>query len=314
MKLVDVKNSNSPVRIHNDIANGRGDFSACMLDILFYILSDFKKDERFYTIRAQNISAITGREWNYQQFREATQEMGSRMFEIETDKSSLQLWLFGSVEYIKGTGSFEIEISQKALPYLENLKSNFTSMQLKSILFCSSKYAKRFYMLGCRWRGAGKVPQMTISDLKIMLGIKDPKGKQKEQYERFADFKKYVLDVAVQQVNEHADIMLSYNLIKRGRAFYWIDIFINYKAAKQLEISFDKPIEIQKSTQTILKYGFSETQAISIAKYGYKEFEIIRDKVLAKITNKDLTMSEFVPYVVGIYQKKGIVVKQKENE
>jgi plasmid replication initiation protein len=314
MKLVDVKNSNAPVRIHNDIANGRGDFSACMLDILFYILSDFKQEERFYTVRHENISAITGREWNYQQFREATQEMGSRMFEIETDNSYLQLWLFGSVEYKKGTGSFEIEISKKAMPYLENLKSNFTSMQLKSILFCSSKYAKRFYMLGCRWRGTGKVPQMTISELKIMLGLKDPKGKQKEQYERWTDFKKFVLDVAVRQVNEHTDIMLDYKLIKRGRAFHWIDIFINYQAAKQLEISFDKPIEVQKSTQSILKYGFSETQAVAIAKDGMKEFRKIRDKVMPKIENGSMPMDDFVPYVVSIYQKKGVLVKQKENE
>jgi plasmid replication initiation protein len=314
MKLVNVKNENVPVRIHNDIANGRGDFSACMLDILFYILSDFKQEERFYTVRHDNISDITGRDWNYQQFREATQEMGSRMFEIETDKSYLQLWLFGSVEYKKGTGSFEIELSKKAMPYLENLKSNFTSMQLKSILFCSSKYAKRFYMLGCRWRGAGKVPQMTISELKIMLGLKDPKGKQKEQYERFTDFKIKVLDVAVQQVNEHTDIMLDYKLIKRGRAFYWIDIFINYQAAKQLEISFDKPIEVQKSTQSILKYGFSETQAVAIAKNGMKEFRKIRDKVMPKIQNGSMPMDEFVPYVVSIYQKKGVLVKKKENE
>jgi len=314
MKLVDIKNENAPVRIHNDIANGRGDFSACMLDILFYILADFKMDERLYTIKANDISELTGREWNYQQFRQATEEMGSRMFEIETDKSYLQLWLFSSVEYKKGTGSFEIELSQKSLPYLQNLIDNFTSMQLKSILKCSSKFAKRFYMLGCRWRGAGKVPQMTISELKIMLGLKDPKGKQKEQYERWTDFRKYVLDTAVRQVNEHTDIMLDYKLIKRGRAFYWIDIFINYQAAKQLEISFDKPIEVQKSTQTILKYGFSEAQAVAIAKYGFKEFEKIRDKTMVKVQNGALDTDKFVPYVVSIYQKKGVLVRQKENE
>lgn len=314
MKLVNIKNDNAPVRIHNDIANGRGDFSACMLDILFYILADFKENERFYTIRAKNIEELTGREWNYQQFREATEEIGSRMFEIETEKSSIQLWLFGSVEYIKGSGSFEIEISQKAVPYLENLKNNFTSMQLKSILFCSSKYAKRFYMLGCSWRGKGKVPQMTIGELKIMLGLKDPKGKKKEQYTKWSQFKKQVLDTAVQQVNEHTDIMLSYTLTKRGRKFYWIDIYINYKAAKQLEISFDKPIEIQKSTQQIMKYDFSEDQAVAIAKVGMKEFEKIRDKALKKIQAGDMEMSAFVPYVVTIYQKKGVLVRKRENE
>lgn len=314
MKLSKPQNQNTPVRIHNDLANGRGDFSACMLDILFYILSDFKRNERFYTVRVKDISELTGRDWNYQQFRDATEVMGSRMFEIETAKSFLQLWLFSSVEYIKGTGGFEVEISQKAIPYLEDLKENYTSMQLKSILFCSSKYAKRFYMMGCSWRGKGKVPQMTIDELKEQLGLKDPKGKQKEQYDRFTDFKKYVLDTAVQQVNEHTDIMLSYKLTKRGRAYHWIDIFINYQAAKQLEISFDKPIETQKSTQQIIKYGFSENQAVAIAKVGMKEFEKHRDKILEKIHSGKMKPDEFVPYLIGIYQKKGVLVRQKKNE
>ena len=314
MKLVDIKNQNAPVRIHNDIANGRGDFSACMLDILFYILADFKMNERFYTIKANNIAELTGREWNYKQFKDATEEMGSRMFEIETDNSFLQLWLFSSVEYRKGTGSFEVELSEKALPYLQNLLDNFTSMQLKSILKCSSKFAKRFYMLGCRWRGRGAIPNMTIGELKVMLGLKDPKGKRKEQYTLFADFRRNVLDIAMQQVNEHTDIMLSYELKKRGRAYYWIEIFINYQAAKQLEISFDKPIEVQKSTQEILKYGFTEAQAVAIAKKGIKEFRKIKEKVMPKIQNGAMKLDDFVPYVVTIYQNMGVLIRKKENE
>jgi plasmid replication initiation protein len=178
----------------------------------------------------------------------------------------------------------------------------------------SSKFAKRFYMLGCRWRGSGKVPQMTISELKIMLGLKDPKGKKKEQYERWSDFKKFVLDTAVRQINEHTDIMLSYSLIKRGKAFYWIDIFINRQAAKQLEISFDIPIEVQAFTQSLMNnYNFSESQAIAIAKVGKPEFEIIKAKTLKQIQNGKFTMEKFIPYVVSIYQKKGVIVKLKEN-
>jgi cell fate (sporulation/competence/biofilm development) regulator YlbF (YheA/YmcA/DUF963 family) len=71
---------------------------------------------------------------------------------------------------------------------------------------------------------------------------------------------------------------------------------------------------VQKSTQSILKYGFSETQAVAIAKNGIKEFRKIRDKVMPKIENGSMPMADFVPYVVSIYQKKGVLVKQKENE
>lgn len=314
MKLAKPNNKNTPVRISNDIANGRGDFTACMLDILFYILSDYKKGENMYTVRVLDIQELTGREWQYQQFRDSTQELGSRMFEIETGEKLLQLWLFSSVEYLKGQGTFIVELSKKSLPYLEDLKNNFTSIQLKSILSCSSKYAKRFYMLGCRWRGAGKVPQMTISELKIMLGLKDPKGKEKEQYKQWSSFKAKVLDVAIKQVNEHTDIMLSYQLIKRGRSYHWIDIMINYQAAKQLEISFDKPIEVQKSTQEILMYGFSEKQAIAIAKHGMKEYRKHRERALAKIQSGEMPTDKFVPYIVAIYQKKGVLVRKQENE
>lgn len=321
MKKVEVQNPNQPVRIHNELASGRGDFSACMLDILFFILSDLKQGERFYTIRAKDISEITGREWNYQQFREATELMGSRMFEIELreDKNRpkkttglLQLWLFSSVQYIHGSGSFEVELSQKALPYLFDLKKNFTSMQLKSLLMCSSKYAKRLYMLGCQWRGAGKAPQMTIDELKILLGLKDPKGKKKEKYSRFSQFKQQVLDTAKIQINNETDIIIDYKLHKRGRSYYWIDIFINYQAGHQLQIQFDKPIEVQKATQTIMLYGFSEKQAVAMAKMGLTVFEKHRNKVKDKINSGEMTSEKFVPYMIGIYQKMGVLVRVDE--
>lgn len=316
MKLVETKEIDKPVRIHNDIASGKGDFSACMLDILFYILSDFKKGEQEYLIRAKNIAELTGREWNYRQFRDATSELGSRMFEIETENESIQLWLFGSVTYLKGEGSFIVELSKRSLPYLEDLKNNFTSVQLKSILFCNSKYAKRIYMLGCKWRGAGKVPLMTISDFKIMLGLKDPKGNKKEQYTRWSAFKSDVLDIAMKQVNEHTDIMISYNLIKLGRSYNWIEILINHKASNQLQISFDKtikeqgeaiPMKGQKATESIVRYGFTENQAIAIAKYGIKAFEEIRDKLMPKIQSGDMTGEGFVNYIVSVYKKKKVL-------
>jgi hypothetical protein len=53
---------------------------------------------------------------------------------------------------------------------------------------------------------------------------------------------------------------------------------------------------------------------VAIAKNGMKEFRKIRDKVMPKIQNGSMPMDEFVPYVVSIYQKKGVLVKQKENE
>lgn len=314
MKLAKPSKIEKNVKVSNQIASGRGDFSACMLDVLFYILSDFKSEERFYKVKAKDIMELTKREWNYTQFRDATQELGSRMFEIETSETLLQLWLFSSVKYIKGTGSFEVELSERALPYLTELKEQYTSIQLSSLLMCSSKYAKRLYMLGCQWRGRGAVPMMEINELKIMLGLKDPKGKRKEKYKNWSDFNTKVLEVAKKQINDNTDIYIDYKFEKLGRAYHWIEILINFKAGHQLQIQFDKPIETQKATKYIMDYGFSSKQAVPMAKLGIQEFEKYRKKANDKVVRGEMNMDAVIPYLVKVYQNKGVLVLDNNDE
>lgn len=121
----------------------------------FFILYLIENNKREYTFSAKDIESITGRSWNYQQLRASTEMIGSRMFEIEPPESYEQIWLFSKVKYIKGSGLFEVKLNEEALPFFFELKNNFTSMQLKSVLNCSSKYAKRLYALACQWRSVG---------------------------------------------------------------------------------------------------------------------------------------------------------------
>jgi plasmid replication initiation protein len=167
---------------HNAITSGRYDFSACQLDILFMLLAQLGKSDANdikYTIYVKDIMAITGRQWNYQQLQEATESMGGRMFVVETEKSLKQIWIFQSIEYIKTKGYFEVSLSKDIKPYLFDLKNNFTVLELKSALSCSSKYAKRLYALGCQWRVRGEVI-LDLDKFKEMLYLKDPKGKEPE--------------------------------------------------------------------------------------------------------------------------------------
>jgi plasmid replication initiation protein len=301
MKYIENIQDNKEVRIHNELASGRGDFSACMLDILFYLLANIKKNEKEYLVRVKDIEAITQRKWDYTQFKESTQKIGSKMFEIETEKELVQLWLFQRVRYIKGTGSFEVKLSEDSIPYLMDLKTGFTSMQLKSILTCDSKYAKRLYMLSCRWRGRGEVPTMEIDELKKMLGI------GKHQYKQFSSFKTDVLEKAKKQINDNTDVMFDYRLHKLGRKYHRITILINYRAAKQLQISFDSPIEDQKTYTHLIELGFSEAEASAIAKNGAKNWEINKLKFIEKAKNGKVKLDKIVPYMIAVYRRKGII-------
>ena len=305
MELIDVNKDDKLIFQHNVITSGRYDYSACMLDILFMVLSCLEKNKLEYTIHTHDIEAITGRKWNYKQLREATESIGSRMFEIDTPESYDQIWLFSRVKYLKGTGSFTIKLNDEATPYFFDLKNNFTAMQLKSVLNCSSKYAKRLYAIACQWRSV-RTKRFEIPELKNMLGLIDKKGN--EQFERISDFKKFVLDIARTQICENTDIKIDYELKKRGREFFWITLQINSQKFKQLEIDFEKPLNIQKFVSKLTTYGLNQEQAERIArKEKEKDFDLLITELNEKIRQRKLKIENSVGYLIGVYQKKGIL-------
>ncbi len=295
MELMDVNIENKLIYQHNVITSGRYDYSACMLDILFMVLSGLEVGKLEYTIHVQDIETITGRKWNLKQLREATESIGSRMFEIETPEQIRQIWLFSNVDYILGTGSFTVGINPKASPYFFELKNNFTALQLKSVLNCSSKYAKRLYAIACQWRSVGS-KRFEIEELKKMLGLIDKKGN--EQFVEITAFKKFVLEIAKKQINENTDIEIDFELKKRGRSFHWITLHINS----------------QKFKSKLMAYGFNEEQAELIAtQEKEKDFDILITELNEKVRTRKLAVNKSIAYLVGIYQKKGVLTTIKEK-
>lgn len=311
MELIDINSEDKIIYQHNAITSGRYDYSACMLDILFMVLSTLEKDKLIYTIHTEDIEHITGRKWNIAQFTKSTEAMLTKMFEIEDETAYTQFVLFQYFKYLKGTRSIEVKLSEVSLPYFFELKNNFTAMQLKSVLNCSSKYAKRLYGLACQWRSVGK-KRFEISELKKMLGLINKKGE--EQFERVSEFKKKVLDVAKEQINKNTDIQFDYELTKRGRSFQWVTIFINTQKSRVLEIDFGKSVDVQKFESKLKAYGFSEEQAEIIAmKEKEKDFDILITDLNEKVRNRKLNVESAPAYLVGVYQKKGILpLKNKD--
>ena len=256
------------IRQHNAITTARYDYNACQLDILFYLISILKKEDqpdKLYRIYVKDIETLTGRQWNYQQLKDATWDMGSRMFEIEDEEIYRQLWMFQRVDYIKGHGCIEILLSDPIRPYLFELKDNFTSYELHSALKLSSKYAKRIYQIASQWKDIGETKAYDISQFKEMLKLKDPAGREREQFEKISQLKDRVLDIAVRQINEHTDLRINYTLIKKGRAFDKIRFYIKPQTPQQLPLSFDQPAEevrLQNARQIMSDVGIKDSKLI----------------------------------------------------
>lgn len=207
------------VRQHNALTNARYEYTELQLDLLFFLLSKLRKDQqdRVYELNIKDLSLLTGKKYNAAYLHKATSDMGSRVFEVQTETRYRQLWMFQRVDYLLGQGIIEIKLTEDITPYLFDLKENFTSYELASALRLTSKYAKRIYQYCSQWKDQGETKKYDIQDFKQMLGLIDEKGKDKAL--RMSDFRESVLDVAVKQINEHTELHISYKLEKRVRTY-----------------------------------------------------------------------------------------------
>ena len=316
MKLQNLP-SEKKIKQHNTITSGRTDYSACQLDVLFMLLAcidDSDAPNKRYNIRVKDIELITGRKWNYQQLLESNEEMMSRVFKIEEADGLRQIVLFSEIKYLDGTGSFDMVINEPARPYFFELKNNYTFLELKSALSCTSKHAKRLYSLACQWRGTGG-HTYSIGELKEILGLKDPRGKEPEQYTKVSQLKEKVLDLAKRQINEHTDIVFDYELLKvRGRSFDTIKLFCGFSKPNlqlQLDIDFKGDIEKQKKNGELLQkianikaVGIRDDLAELWAVKYWKQFVEEKNKLLEAI-QKGKIIDDRAAYLAGIFKKKG---------
>jgi plasmid replication initiation protein len=207
------------IRQHNALTNARYEYTELQLDLLFFIISKLRKGDKetLYQLDIMELSGLTGKRYNGAYLQKATADMGSRMLEVENAKEYRQIWMFQQIRYIKGEGIIEFDLTRHILPYLFELKNNFTSYALAAALRLTSKYAKRIYPLCSQWKDKGETKKYDIEDFKKMLGLLDEKGNDKA--ERISDLKSKVLDIAVKQINEHTELYISYKLEKKGKAF-----------------------------------------------------------------------------------------------
>ena len=86
-----------------------------------------------------------------------------------------------------------------------------------------------------QWRSVGKTPVFDLQRFRQQLGVEEIK------YSRMSDFKKYVLDFAVQQINEHTDITVKYDQHKQGRIItgFTFNFKVKAKPKKALESKRD---------------------------------------------------------------------------
>jgi plasmid replication initiation protein len=115
-----------------------------------------------------------------------------------------------SVIYAENESYIKIKFTDEILPLVTMLEKHFTSYELQQVSSLKSVHSIRLYELLIQYRTVGKI-EISLDDLRLKLGINE------SEYPRMDNFKNRVLDVGIQQINEHSDITVKYDQVKTGR-------------------------------------------------------------------------------------------------
>ncbi|MGP8296263.1 replication initiation protein, partial [Halomonas sp. AOP7-B1-5] len=174
-------------------------------------------DQKLYRISAQEIADMSGTQLGtaYQNLKSASERLFERRVTLHTapngvgkTKVLLTRWV-QTVEYDEGEGAVSLRFGTDMVPYLSQLTEQFTRYALADIAKMSSAHAVRLYEMLAQWRGAGE-RVASIDWLREAFQLED-------RYPNIRDFKRWVIEPAVEQINEHSPLWVKWDQRKTGR-------------------------------------------------------------------------------------------------
>ena len=157
----------------------------------------------------------TTRQNGYARMKEAEDTLFNRRFSfIDSEGKLVKSRWIQRVRYLDDEGAIEIVFTTdvvKGITRLDGAEEFFTQYLLSQTANLNSVYSVRLYELLIQWKTAVKTPVFELSLFRGQMGLND------DEYKDMSNFKKRVLDLAINEINEKTDLTVSYTQEKRGR-------------------------------------------------------------------------------------------------
>ena len=158
----------------------------------------------------------TTRQNGYKRMKEAEETLFNRRFSYIDDNGKVvkSRWI-QQVRYLDDEGAIELVFTLavvNGISRIDGAEDFFTSYLLEQTASMDSIYSVRLYELLVQWKAAKQTPMFALDKFRDQLGVGI------EEYKAMNDFKKRVLLVAIDEINEKSDIKVSYEQVKKGRS------------------------------------------------------------------------------------------------
>lgn len=200
--------------------------------IILYLISKLKyQDNDFKELKVDikdfcrvcGIDLSSGRTYN--ELKNSIKQIADKSIWIDKENgdSALVRWIEKPIIH-KNDGIITIKLDEDLKPYLLDLKEKYTQYELIYTLKMKSKYSIRLYEL-LKSRQYNKLKNYTvkysINELKKLLDA--------ENYKTFKDFRRRVIEKAIEEINNFSDINIECLTIKQGKTVIEIEIRIETK-------------------------------------------------------------------------------------
>lgn len=223
----------------------------------------------------------------YTELQKASKRLYDRSIILHGEDETTEFrWIESRTRYHKGEGRISFEFSRRVIPYLFELdkRLGYTQYHLLSVSGFNSVYSIRLYELCKKIQGmANQV--VDVDDIRRILMLED-------KYSQYRELNKFVLKVAITEINEKSDLFVDVEPIKRGRTIVALKFTIKSKKS-EVKTELKRPAFPHKN-----KYGKfvslnKDNPKMSNAEYGnYAKdcLKILEDfySELADVTTEDL--------------------------
>ena len=162
---------------------------------------------------------------NYRDLKLAIKELADKSLwiKINEDEETLLRWI--EKPYVnKSGGTVKVRLDRDMMPFLLQLKQNFTQYEIIWTLHFKSKYSIRLYELvkSIHYHELEFYrKRFTVDELKSLL--------DGEKYKEYRDFKRRVLAISIDEVNRYSDKTVSFEEVKRGKKVVAVEFTISSK-------------------------------------------------------------------------------------
>ena len=252
-------------------------------------------DDVIYTVNVQDLNKIGIHEKaSYRELKLAVDRLYERSINFIDGSTSKIRWV-QRIDFNDSKSEIAIRFSKDILPYISNVKENFTQYLLSDVATMRSAYSFRLYELLAQYKKISK-RLIAIDELRIMLDV----GKR---YKTTGNLIAWVIQPSIDEINEVTNLTVTVEPKKTGRKYMHLEFIIKVK---------------DKATAQASQRDEKTGDLFSIDNMSDKQIEVFSKKLanlpeLGNLARRGDSVEQFANMIANELRNQSLQVKYVEH-